>query len=116
VEKGRAGKRAGYAWADQPQSDVEYTPDPRFSYNSSGGPIRAQRLAGGLYQVVLAGLAKPAGATETVLVTEYRGMTERYCRVNSWDNTGAGDLLVSVRCHDSTGLPINAIFDLLVVE
>jgi hypothetical protein len=98
-------------------STVDYSPDPRFSLNSSGGSITARKTAAGKHQVVFGGLARPAGATETVQISPYLGgETDHFCTIISWGNTGANDLTVTLACFDPTGTLADGRFDLLVVQ
>jgi hypothetical protein len=117
LELGRAGQRAGYAWAGAESSLVDYAPDTRFSLNSSGGPITAQRLGVGQYQLLFGGLGKGAGATETVQLGAFGGRVPgAYCTINSWGNTGADDLLVALGCYGPTGIPADIRYDLLILQ
>jgi len=69
--------------------------------------------------VAFAGLARPAGATEIVLVSAFGGNSaaERaICTVGSWGNSGANDLAVTVNCVDRDGAAVNSRFDILVLQ
>ena len=114
--RGRPALRFGYASAQNLASTVDYSPDPRFSLNSSGGAIAARKTGVGQYQVVFGGLARPAGATETVQISPLLGSGEHFCTITSWGNTGANDLTVTLVCFDPTGTPADAQFNLLVVQ
>lgn len=116
VERGRPGQRAGFAWANAAAATADYTPDTRFSLNSSGGALTAQHLGAGLYQLVFSGLGKTTGATETVLITA-DGPATHHCRTTSWGNTGANDLVIALSCFDfATGAPSDTRYDLIVVQ
>jgi hypothetical protein len=70
----------------------------------------------GQYRVVFAGLARPAGATETVLISPLFTATDRICDILSWGNTGVSDLFVDVACYDVTGAPLDSRFGVMVIE
>jgi hypothetical protein len=109
--------RFGFAWAEGSTSTVDYTPSPDFNINSSGGSVKARKTALGKYHVVFAGLGRPAGATETVLVQPlFEGSSDRICDIISWGNTGANDLFVDVGCYDPASAPVDARFGVLVIQ
>ena len=84
----------GFALGDQP-ANPGYAPNPAFAYNSTGGPIRIQRSAVGVYRVTFFGLgAAGAGHKSDVQVTAVDGRTT--CNVRSW--AGSPDLAVNVDC------------------
>jgi len=115
IQRGRAGTRFGYAWADQPSSTTEYAPDARFTRNSSGGQITAQMLTLGHYRIVFGGQARPAGGTETFLISIV-GDGDKICTTDSWGNSGPTDLAVLLACFTPAGMPTVARFGILMVE
>ncbi len=110
---GTLGYRFAYALAERAASTTDYTPVNSFWRNNSGGNILARKLATGQYRVLFEGEARPAGATETILVTPFQD--SRICTLVSWANSGA-DLLVTLSCFDSSGAPADAEFFVLLVQ
>ena len=115
IGRGRPGLRVGYAWANQPTAAVDYAPDPAYAFNSAGGPIFSRQLATGQYRVVFGGLARPAGAKETVLVVPFGG-PDRSCSIVGWATTAVNDLSVTLSCFDPAGAPANTTFAVLVIQ
>ncbi len=112
--RGRTGHRFGFA-STQNLGSVTPSPDPLLSLNSAGGAITSRRVATGQYTVSFGGLGRPAGATEIVMVSALKE-TDHLCGLVSWGNTGVNDLSVSLSCYDATGAPVDARFEVLVVE
>jgi hypothetical protein len=69
-----------------------------------------------MYQVVFAGLARPPGATEIVVVSAFG--QHGFCNIPSWANSGTNDLSVNVTCFDPMGQPDNAngAFHILLIQ
>jgi hypothetical protein len=113
--RGRPGSRYGYALSLYPGATPAPT-TPQFSSSSSGGSITSRRTATGTYQVVFAGLARPPGATEIVLVSAFG--QHGFCNMSSWANSGTNDLSVNVTCFDPMGQPNNAngAFHILLIQ
>jgi hypothetical protein len=116
LQRGRATMRFGFTWATSESATVEYTPIADFLINSSGGSVKARKTALGQYHVVFAGLGRPAGASETVLVSPLFTPTDRICDIVSWGNTGTSDLFVDVACYDPTGAPVDSRFGVMVIQ
>jgi Big-like domain-containing protein len=114
VERGRTGKRLGFAWADQP-SAATYTPNAGWARNSTGGAITVNRVSTGLYDVTFAGLAKPGTTPENVQVTSYAGGYS-YCSIVNWLNSGTSDLTVRVACTNAAGAAVDSYYQVLVIE
>ncbi len=113
LTQGRPGRRAAFAFADNPHT-ASYTPSTFYSYSSSGGAISITRGSAGNYTVNFAGLQKLTGHTETVMVSGYaNGFFS--CRVNNWSTTGTG-LAVSVSCVSVSGIPVDEFFTIAVLE
>jgi Bacterial Ig-like domain (group 2) len=114
VERGRPGKRIGFAWADQPAA-ATYTASLAYQRNSSGSPVTISRVSAGLYDVTFAGLAKVAGGPETVQVTSYAaGYT--YCSVVNWGNSSTTNLTVRVACSNAAGVAADSYYQIMVIE
>jgi len=113
--RGRPGFRYAYAMANNTGNTTGYTPARETSANSSGGAITAKKTGTGTYQIVFAGLARPAGATEGVQVSVF-GPGAAFCTLASWGNIGANDLVANVGCWDTLDAPIDAIFNILIVQ
>jgi hypothetical protein len=67
------------------------------------------------YRVTFAGLGRPAGATETVLVSSFL-FVDCVCGITSWGNTGANDLFVTVACFAFNSAPADTQVSVLVVQ
>ena len=117
LERGRAGRRMGFALANQPTVD-SYTPTAAHSYNSSGYPITVTRTAIGRYTVEFMGLTKYLGHSENVQVTPVVGGTPAACKVVKWVNSAAmNSLLVLVECRTiPSGAYRDAKFNVVVIE
>jgi hypothetical protein len=112
--RGRLRFRYGYALATNPSSTVGYAPPNDLSANSAVGAITSKRTGTGTYQIVFAGLAHTAGATEGVQVSGFGG--GGYCTLASWGNSGANDLAANVTCWDALAAPGNMQFNILIVQ
>lgn len=106
-----------YVRADQP-STIAYTADPEFAFNPAGGTPTISRTSTGNYSVTFPGFGSsfeggtPPGGGGTVQVTSMNSGNAR-CRVSSWSHSSG---LVSVRCLDTTGAPLDAEFSLLFLR
>lgn len=103
-----AVNRKGYAWAGS-EDVASYTPSGLYSFNSSGGAITATRSAIGVYAITFAGLGGVGG---NVQVTAQA--TGAYCRVSSW-NSLLADVIINIRCFDSTGAAEDSPYNVLFV-
>jgi hypothetical protein len=112
--RGRPGFRYGYAFAANPGATSPYAPSPEFRSSSSGGTITSRATATGKYQVVFAGLARPPGGTEIVLVSAFG--QHGFCNVSSWGNSGTNDLTANVACWSPSGGATNSLFNILVIQ
>jgi hypothetical protein len=112
--RGRPGLRYGYAWANNANNVTGYPPSPDLSANSSGGAITSKKTGTGTYQIVFAGLAHAAGATESVQVSAFG--SPGYCTLASWANSGANDLAVNITCWDNLAAPASFFFTILIVQ
>lgn len=108
--------RFGFAWATNSTSTVDNTPLADFLINSSGGTVKERKTALGQYHMTFAGLGRPAGATDIVLVAALFTGSNRICDILSWGNTGASDLFVEVACYDNTAAPVDARFGVLIIQ
>jgi len=113
---GKPGARLAYAWADN-LSASSYTPSAAYSYNSSGGAITVRRTGTGLFQVVFAGLARPAGKKEIVGISSgWEDFAFGHCVIGSWGTSGTQDLAVNVSCFHTGGGASNQRFSVYVIE
>jgi hypothetical protein len=112
--RGRPGFRYGYAFAANPGATSPYSPSPEFRSSSSGGTITSRATAAGKYQVVFAGLARPPGGTEIVLISAFG--QHGFCNVSSWANSGTNDLTINAACWAPNGAPNNTLFNILVIQ
>lgn len=116
MQHGRPSMRFGFASPQNISQTTAYSPDPGFLINSSGAAVSARKTSTGHYRVIFAGLARQAGATETVLVSSFLFIPDRVCDVVSWGNSGTTDLFVDVACADPSGAPVDARFSVMVIE
>lgn len=115
LQHGRPSMRFGFTWAQNQSSTTDYTPIADYLINSSGGSVTSRKTGAGQYRVVFAGLGRPAGATETVLVSPFL-FPDRVCDITSWGNTGTSDLFVEVACFDPSSTPVDTRFSVLVTQ
>jgi hypothetical protein len=121
LSRGRAGKRFGFAWADQHtrRDTTAYAPHASYAYNSSGGAVHVQRYRTGVYAVRFRGLQGAwYGPAANVQVSSF-GPTFTSCSVHSWyDETppSQSGLLVWVQCADQNGQPADSRFNVMVIE
>jgi Big-like domain-containing protein len=114
VDRGRASRRYGLTWADQPSSPIYTTTGNNYSRTSTSGAISIARTAAGTYNVRLGGQARTGTSPETVMVVSY-GSTA-YCQAGQWVPNGS-DMIVTVVCFDQTGLNlVDTRFDVLLIE
>jgi uncharacterized protein YjdB len=114
VDRGRASRRYGLTWADQPTSPIYTTTNNNYSRTSTAGAISIARTATGTYNVRLGGQARTGTSPETVMVVSY-GSTA-YCQAGQWVPNGS-DMIVTVVCFDQTGLNlVDTRFDVLLIE
>jgi hypothetical protein len=120
ASRGRAGRRFGFAWADQPSSTAPYAPYAGYVHNSAGGAVQVQRLATGSYRVFFQWLhsALP-DRHETVQLTSF-GAGYSTCNTRGWQPAnvpGLGDgLAVYVSCANQNGQPMDSRFNVMVAE
>jgi hypothetical protein len=113
--RGRPGLRYGYALAFNTGNTTGYSPTHDISANSSGGTITVKKTATGTYQIVFAGLARPAGAAEGIIVSSF-GTGGTYCSLVSWGNSGANDLVAAVNCWDTNDALADSLWMILIVQ
>jgi len=111
--RGRAGHRYGFASTNN-ISAVTPPVDPTLTFNSSGGAVTSRRLSLGQWTVTFAGLGRPGGGKETVLVSALKDF-DHICTLSSWATAGP-DLTVTVQCFNPSGAPVDGRFNVLVVE
>jgi len=114
IEKGRPGRRLGFAVASQPGAP-SYTPDPFYSRNSSGGSVTITRAAKGTYSVHFAGLQRLSGHTDHVQLSAHGVNFFVACTTPSFGNSGNG-YDVTVVCRDRLGNQTDSFFTVLVIE
>ena len=111
--RGRAGHRYGYVTTHSIVAQIPPV-DPVFTFNSSGGAVTMRRLAVGQWTATFAGLGRPAGGTEIVLVSPFTG-PDHLCTIVSWVTAGS-DLTATVQCFNAAGAPVDGQFNLAVIE
>ncbi len=98
------GDRTGaYLWANEPTTD-SYSPDARYSFNSTGAENTVTRTAVGEYTATLPGVGVEAGGFQ---VTGQGDATS--CTIANWVLNGA-DMDVNVRCFGAGGAAIDSGF------
>jgi hypothetical protein len=112
--RGRVGKRFGFVSSANP-AGVTSPNDALFTFNSTGGAITVRRPATGQYTATFAGLARPTGSTEIVIVSSFKD-ADHICSISSWATSGANDLAVMLACFTAAGAPVDGRFMVLVVE
>jgi len=112
--RGRVGRRYGYASAVNVAA-ASPANDTLFTASSSNGPITTRRIATGQWTVSFAGLGRPAGATDIVVLSAFVG-ADHSCSIISWGNSGTNDLAVTLQCFDPAGAPLDGRFSIIVVE
>lgn len=119
LERGRPGRRFGFAWANEPATALgaSYVPSPQYQRTSSGAPVRITHAATGVYRVSFPGIAKVGTRPETVHVSPYGGGLFT-CQVEGWgNNADASALDATVRCWNrGNGTPADTYFTILVLE
>lgn len=95
-----------HLFAGNPTAE-SYNPSSIYSWNSSGGINRIQRIATGIYDAFLPGLAVAGGSVQ---ITAY-GAGADHCKVQSWGPSGS-EQRIRVRCFDTTGAASDAAFSL----
>jgi hypothetical protein len=116
IGRGRPGRRFGFAWANLPTTQ-SYMPNPSYSYNSSGGAVRVERVSWGQYVVSFEGLHRPwddLPHSENVQVTTF-GTTYASCNTSTWYDD-ADWLVVWVFCLDRQSNQIDTRFNVMVIE
>ena len=108
--------RFGFAWATNETNTVDNTPFADFLINSSGGTVKERKTALGKCHMVFAGLGRPSGASETILVSPLFTTSDRICDILAWGNTGANDLFVDVGCYDIVAAPVDSRFGVMIIE
>jgi hypothetical protein len=115
LSHGRPSMRFGFASPQNPSTTFLSQVEAASAINSSGGSITSQRTSAGHYHVVFAGLARPAGATETVLVAPLLWPIDRVCNTASWGNS-ANNLFVDVVCFATGGVATDTRFGVIVIQ
>ncbi len=104
ADGGNDGEGA-YVWAGSPWS-TSYIANATYSWNSTGGTNRIERISAGKYVVTLPGHTSTGGSVE---VTAY-GTDGAYCKVQGWVSGSAGTK-VTVLCFDLLN-PVDSKFSL----
>jgi hypothetical protein len=113
LSRGRAGHRYGYATTHSISAQIPPV-DPLFTLNSSGGAVTMRRLAVGQWTATFAGLGRPAGGREVVLVSTFTGL-DHLCTIVSWATAGS-DLTATVQCFTAAGSPVDGQFSVAIIE
>lgn len=103
----------GYVWANEP-SLGNYTPDPAYSYNSSGGAVEIDSPFMGTYSVTFFGLG-PVAESGDVQVTAFSDDGPAHCNIIGWVSAGP-DLLIDLLCYDPAGALVDTRYDVLFIS
>ncbi len=101
---GGSSGRLGYLWAND-EGSTDYTPDPNYSYNSSGGENTIHRDGTGRYEINMPALTNANHGD--VQVSAYDATA--VCRVKEWA-PAAGALSAIVLCRDISGFLVDTRF------
>jgi hypothetical protein len=114
IGQGRAGKRFGMVWNDQP-AQASYVPTHAWAKNSANGLISISRTGTGVYAVTFGSLG--SSLKVGVIVTSVGSATDAYrlCNLTTLGNAG-GNLTSTVTCRAGNGNAADSQFYLLVVE
>lgn len=104
--------RRGFAWADNPTATT-YVPSPAWSFNGSGGSIRAARTGIGVYSITFAGLGGGERQGGHVLVTAFGPDRGVNCKAADW-SSGGPDFTVRVACLAPGGRPVDSRYNVSV--
>lgn len=119
LDRGRAGRRFGFAWANEPAASLgsPYTPHLLYQRTSSGEAVRIEHVSTGTYRVRFPGLARTGTQTEVVQVTPFGGGLFT-CQVQGWGNSTDGSSLeATVKCWNrGNASPADTYFTILVLE
>ena len=115
VGQGRAGKRFGMVFNDQPGLNGTYTPTHAFAKNSANGLITITRQSAGVAVVSFKGLGGTASSTQGVIVNAVDLAGYRLCTITSVTRNGA-DLDVRVSCYNGAQVATDTQFSVLVIE
>jgi hypothetical protein len=107
-----SAQKSGYVWANEPAS-ASYTPNPAYSFNSSGGAITISRNGVGVYAVRFSGLGGGPASGGNVLVTSYGNGSET-CKVANWGSSGV-DFTANVRCFTAAGTAADTTYAMRVI-
>lgn len=99
-----------YAWANQPNQTVPYTPPPAFSHNPTGAGIQVSRVSIGSYSVTWSGYGATAPTGGHVQVTAVGTSTDR-CSVVSWSAD-----TVAIDCHTHSGAASDSAFAVVYLK
>lgn len=90
--------------------EASYTPNSFYSYGP--GDLTATRTDVGTYAMTFAGFNNDSGGPGGHIQVSTYGTTAATCNVSNW-SSGAGPFIAGVRCTDSAGQPVDAIYTIL---
>jgi uncharacterized protein YjdB len=114
IGQGRAGKRFGMVWNDQP-TQASYVPTHAWAKNSANGLISISRTGTGVYAVTFGNLG--SSPKVGVIVNSVGSATDPYrlCNLVSLGIAG-GNLTSTIACRAGNNSAADSQFYLLVVE
>jgi len=102
---GTGSEGLAFAWVEDASGPA--TPDPGYSFNSSGGAVESSRTTTGVYSIHFNDFDAVGVDQGNVHVTAY-GTDDVFCHVSGWTPAEVG-----ARCFDSTGSPANSRLNVL---
>lgn len=94
----------GYAWADRPLAK-DYSPSPRYSYNSTGAAVNIRRLGVGGYMITFPNPDITPGSSEEIASVTAYGQGTATCLVSRPVEED-----VDVQCFALSGTPVDTPF------
>jgi hypothetical protein len=104
------GQAVGFVLNNNPTTAGATTPNPSYSFNSSGGAISVTRQGIGNYGVTFAGLG---GGLNSNAVASAFGTGPDFCSVGGWFSSNGSDVEVDVLCFNKAGNPADHSFTAL---
>lgn len=108
---GGSGTGIAFVLAQEPGT-ASYTPNPNFSYNSTGGTNTIKRRGPGSYTVFLPGFTQAGGDVQVTANQNFINGPAARCKVVGWNANATVGTAVDVHCFDKAGTPHDAYFSL----
>lgn len=102
-----------WLWSDQASPTATITPNPAYSYNSTGGAVTMAKLQTGIYEVNFAGLNLPANASIGLHISAYAG--NHHC-INFAAGPGTNTYRWQIRCFAPDGTAKDGLFTAVIFK